>query len=83
MIDALDARALIGGIVLQHALRVIHLRVEIQRHAQHIRGPKGAALMRQIRKRGRQVAAAEPERGAVEILLTCKFVTERANIRLA
>ena len=44
---------------------------------------KRAALVRQIRKRGRQIAAAEPERGAVEVFLARKLEAERAHVRLA
>ncbi len=37
MVDALDARALMVAVLLQHAFRLIHLRIEIERHAEHIR----------------------------------------------
>ena len=33
VVDALDARALIAGIALQHPLALIHLEIEFERHA--------------------------------------------------
>ena len=80
MIDTLDARALMGAVVLQHGSRLIHMRVEIERHAENIGGAQRPALMRQIRERGRQVAAAEPERRAVEILFARELEAERAHL---
>ena len=62
---------------------LIHLRVEVERHAEHVGGAQGAALMRQIRKRGRQVAAAEPEGGAVEVFFAGELEAERAHVGLA
>ena len=38
MVDALDARALVGGVALQHALALIHPEVEVERHAGEIGG---------------------------------------------
>ena len=78
MIDALDARALMGGVLLQHAFGSVHPRIEVERHAERVGGAQGAALVRQLRKRGRQIAAAEPECGAVEIFFAGELEAERA-----
>src|ERR1700733_3245970 len=83
MVDALNPRAAMRFIFLQHAFSSIHFGAEVERHAQRIGGPQGAALVRYIRKGGRQVAAAEPERGAIEILFARNPKTERADLSLA
>ena len=44
---------------------------------------KRAALMRQIRERSRQVAAAKPESGAVEVFLAGELEAERVHLGLA
>ena len=83
MIDALDARALVRAVLLKHGFGVVHLRVKVERHAEDIGGAQRAALVRQVGKRGRQVAAAEPGGGTVDILLARKLEPERAHVGLA
>src|ERR1700733_9882005 len=82
MVDALNAGAKMVAILLQHAGGLVHLHVKIERHPERIGGAQRAPLMRQIRERCRQVAAIEPERGAVEVLLAGKLKAERPDIRL-
>src|SRR5580658_3557958 len=83
MIDALNPRAAMRFIFLQHTFGSIHLRAEVERHAQRVGGPQGTALVRNLREGGRQVAAAEPECGAIEILFACNPKTERADLSFA
>src|SRR5581483_1412161 len=83
MIDPLDTRTPMLPVFLQHAFRAIHLGTEVERHAQRVSGPQGAALVRYIRKGGRQVSAAEPERGAIQILFARHPKTERGDLGLA
>src|ERR1700683_3578858 len=45
MVDALNARAAMRFIFLQHAFSSIHLCTEVERHAQRVGGPQGAALV--------------------------------------
>ena len=80
MIDALDARALMRGVFLQHAFGLVHLRIEVERHAEDVGGAQRTALVRQLRERGRQVAAAEPEGGAVEIFFAGELEAERMRL---
>ncbi len=68
VVDALDARALIGGVFLQHRGHAIHPEIEIDRHADRIVEAQRAALERHVRPRHRQLAALEPGGGLVEIL---------------
>ena len=83
MIDALDARALIGRVFLQHGWALIHLRIEVERRAENVGGAQGAALMRHVGERGRQVAAGEPGRGAVDIIFAGELEAERAHVGVA
>jgi hypothetical protein len=83
MVDALNAGALIGGVFLQHALGLLHAEAKIQRHAEDIRGAQRAALVRQLRERDREILAAEPEGGAVQVLLARHLEAERVSRRLA
>ena len=66
--------------MLQHRFGPIHLRVKVERHAERIGGAQGSALMRQFRERRRQIAAAEPEGGAVEVFLAGELVAERPGV---
>ena len=83
MIDALDARALVRGVFLQHAFGTVHPRIEVERHAEDVGGAQRPALVRQLRKRCRQVAAAEPECGAVEIFFAGELEAERMRLAAA
>ncbi len=83
MIDALDAGAAIGGIFLQHVLGLAHAETEIQWHAEDIGGAQRAALVRQLRERDREILAAEPECGAVEVLLARHLESEGVHGGLA
>jgi hypothetical protein len=83
MVDALDAGALIGGVALQHAFGLLHPDIEIERQAVDVRGTQGAALMRNVREGGRQVPAAEPDGGAVEIFLAGDLETDSLDLGLA
>ena len=77
VVDALDAGALIGGIALQHALALVHLEIEVERHAGDVGGAERAALVRHLGKRGGQIAALEPVGGAVEVVLARHLEAER------
>ncbi len=86
VVDALDARALIGRIFLQHRGHAIHLEIEIERHADRIGGAQRAALERHVRPRHRQVARVEPFGGLVEIVFAADLEAERERrdvVRLA
>ena len=83
MIDALDARALIGRVFLQHGWALIHLRIEIERRAENVGGAQGAALIRHVRERGRQIAAGEPGCGAIDVVFTGELEAERAHVGVA
>ena len=83
VVDALDAGALVGGIALQHALALVHLEIEVERHAGDVGGAQRAALVGHFGKRRRQVAAREPVGGAVEVLLARELEAERVRARAA
>ena len=69
MVDALDARAPIGGVALQHRGGLLHADIELERHSVRIDRPQGAALERHLGERGGQAQAGEPGGRAIEILL--------------
>ena len=83
MIDTLDTRALMRRVFLQHRRTPVHGGVEVERHAEVIRRAQRAALIRQVRERRRQVAAAKPGFGAIKVVLAREFETERAHVGLA
>jgi hypothetical protein len=86
VIDALDPRALVGRVLLQHRFHAIHLEVEVDRHADRIDRAQRAALERHIWPRHRQLAALEPCGGLVEILLAADLEADREGgdiLRLA
>ena len=83
MIDALDARALVGCVFLQHGRRLVHLRIKLDRRAERVRRPQRSALMRQVGKRSRQIAAGKPEGGAVEVVFAAELETQSPHIGLA
>ena len=62
---------------------LIHPRVEVERRAENVGGTQGAALMRHVRKRGRQVAAGEPGRGAVDVVFAGELEAERTHVGFA
>ena len=82
MVDSLDARALIGGVLLQHALALIHFEVEFERHAEGIAGAQRTPLMGGVAERGGQTFGAEPMGRSVEIVLARHLEAERAAARL-
>jgi hypothetical protein len=83
MVDALDARALVRRIALQHRGRLVHLEIEVERHAEGVGGAQRAALERHLGKRDRQVAGAKPGGGAVDVVLARQLESERRDGRLA
>src|SRR5882724_3423415 len=56
VVDALDARALVERVFLQHRADAVHLEVEVDRHADRIEGAQCASLERYFGPRYRQLA---------------------------
>jgi hypothetical protein len=83
VVDALDARAAMDRIALEHGGDLIHPRVEFERGPELVGGAQGAALVRDIRKCHREVAAREPCRRLVEVGLAGELEAERLDFRSA
>ncbi len=77
VVDALDARALVCRILLQHRGHAVHLEIEIERHADRIDGAQRAPLKRHVRPRHGQLARGKPFGGLVEILFAGDLEADR------
>jgi len=67
VVDALDARAPVRRIALQHRRHLLHPEIEVERHAEGVGRSQRAALMGQLGKRDRQVLRPEPVGGALDV----------------
>src|SRR5712664_1519992 len=83
VVDALNARAPMGGIVLEHRRDLVHSRIEFERGPERVGGAQRAALVWNIRKCHREVAAREPRGGLVEVGFARELEGERMDFRSA
>jgi hypothetical protein len=73
MVNALDARALVGGVALQHAFALVHADIKVERGAVRIDSAQRPPLERNLREARRQSFAFEPESGAIEVVLAASL----------
>src|SRR5262245_48167326 len=83
MVDALNPSAPMDRITLEHRWHLIHPHVEFERGPELVGGAQGAALVRNSRKRHREIAAREPSCGAVEVGFARELEAERMDFRNA
>src|SRR5712671_4843248 len=76
VVDALDARAAVRRIALQHRGRLLHAEIEIERHPEGVGRSQRAALMWQVGEGDRQVLRPEPGRGALDVIMARELESE-------
>ena len=83
MVDALRLAALVAAVLLQDALGLVHLEIELERVALAVGGVQRAALERHLDELRGQLALLEEGMRAVEVLLAADLEAEPLGHGLA